>query len=330
MGQKEVLMQEIEELKRVQKEEYLKAQQKYLEYQKEIKSKMQQLEELSNQSIKIHRAVPFELFKTAPSLKTLLSFEMRGWRSIPYYAGGKFNVKELAELIKQIYQFETKQEYDILVVGLMDQKVETIRKDIIHKEEKTVLVPKLYVMIGKQNLIKRFEEFNGCFISSTQFSAIRSIIENAHGKDLVIIPINETEKPHEALDMECFTGNIQDKQGYINYYDYLEHTNKSCLFNKQQRIIISDLSEIKFNGRHHFRYNKDLLNFEVYQEDGFIGDILTSICLYKQRNNIWQLNQEDYNHIFNTLYNQNVDIIGLAQKDFPKNLEYEEDYMKTL
>ncbi len=330
LNQKELLFQEIEILKNQQKEEYLKAQQRYLEYQRKIQYKTQQLEELMRPAQKIKRAVPFQLYKDAPTLKTLLAFEMRGWRSIPYYSGGNFDVKELAEMIKQIYQFEKNEEYEILVMGLLDQQIEIKHKDILHKEEKIVVVPKLYVLVGKKKLISRFEEFNGHFITSNQFASIRSIVENAHGKDLVILSINKTEKLNEALDLECVTGSIEDKQGYMNYFDSVENMHCSCLFNKYQQIIISDLSQLKINGRHHFRYNKDLLNFEVYQDDRFIGDILTSICIYKKSNKLWNLTSDDYNHIFETLYKKSVDIINLAQRDFPKSLEYKEDYTRKL
>lgn len=319
-----ILQHEIEDLRKKQ----IELHSKYNEYQHEIVKRSQEMGYLIQQmqGQKPKRTTPFTLYTQCPSFKALCAFEMRGWKSLPYFAQGQFEVRELAEMIKQFYQFERERDYDIITIGIINRQEEVIHKDLIFKETLESLHPYLYFIIGRKDLVARFKVLDGHFINSEKLANVRNWIEHAHGKNVITISVQSTDQLLHALEIECLTDSIYNKPNHINYYDYLTDTHVSCLFNKYQQIIISDLRTLKLNNVHHYKSNRDLINFEIYQEDNFIANILTSICLYKQQNKIWQLNRDDYQHIFEELYGEKVDIVNLAEQDRIRTLKYVQGY----
>lgn len=250
----------------------------------------------------------FILYDEFPGLEELKLYTKKyGWH---FPISGTLNAKEVAELIKQFYQYERQKEYNILTIGVnqLDNSKE-------HGMIFSKIIPHIYFLIGTNKTLEPFYVFNGCYINDEEKQKIWYKLHYASDKDLISISLIE-DYYDNSLDISCMTNSV-DKKGRINYYDYLTSEYDSCSFGKNIDI---------FSKLNHITYNstgvKDLISFDIAEADSFIANLLISICIYKNNNQIKELTTDDYNHIFDVLYREKVDIIGNMQKDIPKNLKY--------
>ena len=155
-------------------------------------------------------------------------------------------------------------------------------------------------------------EFHGHYINNDKI--FTQIASNSKNKNLIALDINQTVLPYATeLNLECYTGNDCDFEGLINYQDLVSGKHRIASFGSTINI---------FNPFGFGKNIKDIFNFDIHISDSFIAKILISIILYKRNNNIVRLTEKDYNHIFEFLFNEKVDIIKEAEKDIQKKLIY--------
>lgn len=266
----------------------------------------------------------FRLYTRFPSTEALQMYMQKKNNKFPLLREGILNAKELAEIIKQIYSYQRQQEYQIYTIGVTEKDTTKEHGFVFEK-----LVPHLYYLIGNQKTLEAFSEYNGHYMNNERkhdhngksFS-IWYDLNYAREKDLISLPLKKTLESVLSSKIECFTGSPEDRKEVINYYDYCEKKYRHCMFSKDIQIFKDDLRNFAFT-RGFYGYNiKDLFSFYIHRNDSFIARILLSICIYKYNNGIAELTSEDYKHIFETLYGEEVDIIQEAEKDIPRSLKY--------
>lgn len=255
----------------------------------------------------------FVLYNDFPSLD-VLEIYMSRFREFPLHKYGELNIKELAEIIKHIYQFNTGKDYQIFTIGTVELDGEPV-----YGGQALLSKPHLNLMIGNNKTLEPFFEYNGKFINSD--SVYTDIYLSARGQNIINI---EAERDcHNTLGIECLTGCISDKMGWLNYYN--ESLKKHMTFDvsEHKQIFTSNLrSSLNFSGGYKMKGIKDVFDFIIHPFDTYIAEILISIIIYKRNNNIQELSSEDYNHIFDVLFGEKVDIIGNSKVDIPKQLKY--------
>lgn len=249
----------------------------------------------------------FVLYERFPSVESLETYLCRMSRSKhPLYEYGYFNAKELAEIIKYIYQIHTGKEYKILTIGAIDE---------FGDRDSFSTMPHLLFMIGNDKSIEQYKEFNGKFINNDRFYS-RMWLD---GDRRNLIELELEIDYSNTLNVECLTGKCDDRNS-INYYRREYNSYTSCGFSINKQIfadnIRSSLNHSKVKGI------KDVFDFDIHYMESYIARVLMSIIIYKKNNNIMELADEDYNHIFETLYGEKPQIKGDIEKDFVKRLTY--------
>ena len=122
------------------------------------------------------------------------------------------------------------------------------------------------------------------------------------------------------MDIECLTDETYDKKGSINYYNFTSNTYENFNVSAYKNIfgynIRGKISHSKFSGI------KDVFDFDINYMDTYIAKILVSIIIYKRNNQILELTEEHYNHIFDVLFGEKVNMTASIEQDFPKSLVY--------
>lgn len=308
--EKENLKKEIEELK-----------ERITNLEKVSQSKNKEIADSYKAWFDNKRNTEFVLYEKYPSMNALTYYSSRYGR-FPLYDYGRLNVKELAEIIRHLYQFITNQEFNILTIGSI--------------EDLDRVTPHVRFVIGNNKTLASYQQFNGTFsydpfldykLSSEreEQSLISIDLENLGGYD----------KTSKAVDLECLTQdqdsfNIanydpfdRDKKGYINYIDETQYLykRKFTKMGLEKQIFSSEVvrTSIYINRQ---KFINNVLDFAVHPNDTFITKVLISIIIYKRNNGIEELTEEDYNHIFDVLFKEKVTIKKDAEEDFPRTLKY--------
>lgn len=248
----------------------------------------------------------FILYERFPSIESLETYLYRTSHIHPLYEYGYFNVKELAEVIKYIYQFHTSKEYKILTIGAIDE---------FGDRDSFSTIPHLLYMIGNDKSIEQYQDFNGKFINNDRFYSRMWL--DKYKRNLIEIELKlDYGNP---LNIECLTGKC-DNRNSINYYRREYNSYTSCGFGINKQVfgdnIRSNLNCSKVKGI------KDVFDLGIHYMESYIARVLMSIIIYKKNNNITELTEEDYNHIFDTLYGEKPQIKEDIEKDFGKRLAY--------
>lgn len=256
----------------------------------------------------------FVLYNNFPSLDALDTYLLRTSNKFPLHEYGNLNVKELAEIIKYLYQFKTGKEYQIFTMGAVELDAEPVYGGQVFSSK-----PHLYFMIGNNKTLEPYSEYNGKFVNSDELYL--NIYFNARGKS--IINIEADSAYHKSMEIECSTGHIFDKPGFLNYYDEYSKQYMTFTPSKYKQIFSSNpRSSLNLSGGYKMKGIKDVMNFNIHPFDTYIAKVLVSIIIYKRNNNIQELSDEDYNHIFDVLFREKVDIVGDTKVDIPKRLIY--------
>ena len=94
-----------------------------------------------------------------------------------------------------------------------------------------------------------------------------------------------------------------------SYYGFREDVN---IFREQFKNHLDEINA-----------HRDLFTFKIAEDDNFISNILYSIMIYKYRNNIFKLSDQDYANIIYELYKDNIiPITKQTEKFIPKKLKY--------
>lgn len=141
----------------------------------------------------------FVLYNDFPSLEALNTYLCRISKKFPLHDYGTLNVKELAEIIKYLYQFKTGKEYQILTMGVAE-----LHGEIVYGGQAFSSKPHLYIMIGNDKTLEPYREYNGNFVNSRKFYLDISL----HAKGYNIINIEADKDCHNSIGIECLTGHI--------------------------------------------------------------------------------------------------------------------------
>ncbi len=114
-------MDKIEEL--FKKIGYLESQREEIEKRKiELKSQCNlTYDEIAKACQEFYTCKEFVLYEDFPSINALKIYLSRFGR-FPLYEFGILNIKELAEIIKHVYQFRTGKEYNIFTLGAVETR----------------------------------------------------------------------------------------------------------------------------------------------------------------------------------------------------------------
>lgn len=256
----------------------------------------------------------FVLYNDFPSLDALKTYLCRLSGKFPLHEYGTLNIKELAEIIKYLYQFKTGKEYQIFTMGAVELDGEPVYGGQVFSSK-----PHLYLMIGNNKTLEPYSEYNGKFVNSNKLYL--NIYLDARGQSIINIEIDEDYK--NSMGIECLTGHIFDKPGLLNYYNECYYQYMTFDASEKKQIFSSNIrSSLNYSGGYKIKGIKDVLDFNIHPFDTYIAKVLISIIIYKKNNNIQELSNDDYNHIFDVLFREKVNIIEDSKKDIPRQLIY--------
>ena len=210
-----------------------------------------------------------------------------------------FNPEELAVFIKHLYQFQTGREYNILTIGNM-----------IEIGGLCNVYPKLYYLIGENERLEEYQEYNGKF-----YEDLDKFKFNKPQKGLIAIP------------------HVGEKANYYNQIKYsktMDCYEYKTIGNNYKYYFEKDINVFKEELKYHLneiKMHKDIFEFPIAKEDNFISNILYSIMIYKYMNGIFELTDQDYDDIIYELYGEKITPISeQTQTDIPKQLKYIKNY----
>lgn len=255
----------------------------------------------------------FVLYERFPNMDALQIYVSRRG-SFPLQQDGELNVKELAEIVKHLYQFRADQEFEILTVGATELKGMPV-----YGGQTFSNVAHLYFLVGNAFTLAPFKEFNGKYINSDKVNT--KIDLYAKGKNLLCIEADKNSK--NTLGIECLTHRFWDKEGLINYYNEGYSEYMTLPLSSEKQVFSSYLSShLNYAGGYNIKGIKDVFDFTIHPFDSYIAKVLISIIIYKRNNGIVELTNEDYHHIFDVLFGEKVEIKEEAERDIPKQLLY--------
>lgn len=250
------------------------------------------------------------LYDKFPSIDDILDyyFEKSFLADHPLGEYGKFDIKELLEVIKYLYSFYNGEEYNILTFGYLE-------KSIYHVQEGDFdeLKPRLCFLVGNDKTLSDYREYQNLFLGlekSFDFSRKKESL-------VVLNPIEGTVS--DTLGIYCKEEGQNINNSGLWYYDYLsdeymrvKYLNIYSLFCQNFYQRINNYSGIE-----------DTLSIRVHSVDQFIAKALISIIIYKKNLGKVNLTNEDYKYIFYQLFQDNsVNIKKSIERDIPKNLKY--------
>lgn len=178
--------------------------------------------------------------------------------------------------------------------------------------------PHLYLMIGNDKTLEPYSEYNGKFVNTEKLYLNISLTKGQN-----IINIEVDSDLHNSIGIECLTGHIFDKENLLNYYNERYQQYMTFSASELKQIFSNNLrSSLNYSGGYGIKGIKDVIDFNIHPFDSYIAKVLISIIIYKRNNNIQELTNEDYNHIFDVLFGEKVDIVGDSKIDIPKRLIY--------
>lgn len=255
----------------------------------------------------------FTLIDRFPNIQALNTYIARN-KNFPLYLDGKLSVTELAEIIKCLFQFTRQKNYELLTIGTTERDCEST-----YGGKSFSVKPHLFFLIGDDKTLEPFYQYNGKFVNNER--VYNDIFLRAKGKNIICIEADRiwTYYNENRLNIECSIDTNLSDQG-INYYDFEDGCYKNFMASGMKNVFSESIRGNLTCARR--PSIKDVFDFKIDYNDTFIAKILISIIIYKRNNGIERLTEEDYNHIFRTLFNEEVDIKGEAEKDIPKQLVY--------
>jgi len=216
-------------------------------------------------------------------------------------------------VIRHLYQFHTGKDYQILTIGTTETDIEPV-----YGRKSYHTIPHLNILIGSEKALAPYQELSG---THTNDDMAYTNIYFGYKKDLINIDTEKYDGDAE-FDIECLTGRIFDKKGKINYYNPTYEYYDTFSPSAEKQVFSSDIRVNLRSSLCKIKGIKDVFDFKIHPFDSYIAKTLISMIIYKRNNQIKNFSSEDYNHIFNVLYGENVNIIGDAERDIPKQLRY--------
>lgn len=252
------------------------------------------------------------LYEDFPGLEMIVDYYLeKSWvAEHPIFEYGKFNVKELAVLIKLLGYFYQGKDYKILTFGGLERIRFAVKEGTFEE-----LRPRLFCLVGTESALKEYMEYRNSFLGD-------EVSFNLEKK----IPHLFVLQPQEAsvidtLGIPCYDlcSNSNWYSGGIYYYDYL----KDEYFNKKYLGTFNLFDVYFFRKVNSYQGIEDTLSFLVHSEDVIIAKALISIAIYKKKLQKSSFVNEDYQQLFYELFQDNsIQMKKLVERNFPKKLKY--------
>jgi hypothetical protein len=292
------------------KNQIIEARKQIERWNNEIESNNNKMANLYKDCFDNKKSKQLVMYNRFPSFELLKLYTSRINDEHPMNEYGNFDITELAEIIKLLYQYQRKEDFHILTVGKVDEHGVPVYQGQVFN-----LVPQLFFIIGNERSIEKYIEYDGKFINENNYFDFEYFKQKMN---ITALSANRLSFNDKKLNIECLCDSYKDINNKINYFDYLERCYDSCSFSSRINIYNSYLKTILYN----YKGIKDVLGFNLNINDSFIAKILISISIYKRNNNIKELSKDDYYYIFNTIFGKNIDIYNEIEKDIPKSLKY--------
>lgn len=251
------------------------------------------------------------LYDKFPDLDTIIKYYSDTfWNNIhPLEEFGKFEIKELLEVIKLLYSIKRQENYKILTTGFLTPKFSKLLDGSLFE-----LVPNIYFLVGNDKTLDDCFGYQNLFLEEVKdFQFAKKYTANF----IAISPKQATIR--DTLDISCQCPNSDcGYYGGIQYYDELVNN-----YNTTKYLSIINIFDDNFYNKIS-RYSgiQDTLSFTIYPDDEFIAKVLLSIVIYKKNHHKQKLSNDDYRYIFYELFKENVNVEKEITKDFPKVLKY--------
>ena len=108
-------------------------------------------------------------------------FQTKDIEDFPFQHYGILNVKELAEVIKYLYQFQKDKEYFIITVGMTESKVNP-------GENRMLVKPHLYFLIGNEKTLAPYQSYQGKYVESNEL--YQAISNSSQESDFICIELD--------------------------------------------------------------------------------------------------------------------------------------------
>lgn len=201
------------------------------------------------------------LYDKFPNLDQIISYySKKTWNAPhPLEDYGKFEVRELVEVIKTLYSIKKQREYQIFTMGYLEKNYYSLLEGKFQE-----LIPKLLFLIGNEDTLKTYQNYKNLFLGNAcSFDSF-----NQSMPDLIaVFPREGTVR--DTLGIQCKCPGFPDNyfEAGIKYYDYV----------KEQYLVSKYLSNIQifdscfFQKVNSYKGIQDTLSFPIHLSDDFIA-----------------------------------------------------------
>lgn len=251
----------------------------------------------------------FVLYHEFPSLGEILDyyFQKSFLAEHPIQEYGRFDIRELAELIKYLYSFYYQEEYRILTFGYLEKSMYQVNEGVFSQ-----LKPNLCFLIGNDRSLEQYDSYRNLFLETEQkFNFLKK------KKSLICL------KPYvgtirDTLGITC-KGMDMDPMNGIGYYDVLTEEYKFSKYLSSFSLFCDSF----YQKLEDYSGIWDTLSFGIHEQDRFLADALISIAIFKKNQEKVILSNEDYQYLFYEMFRDNrVNIKKAIEKEIPKTLKY--------
>lgn len=251
----------------------------------------------------------FVLYHDFPCLEKILDyyFQKTFLAEHPIQEYGKFDIRELAELIKYLYSFYYHEEYRILTFGYLEKRMYQVNEGLFPQ-----INPNLCFLIGNDRALERYDSYKNLFLESEQ-----SFDFSKKTKSLICLrPSVGTIR--DTLGMIC-RGIVGESINGIGYYNELTEEYNFCKYLRTCSLFCDSF----YQQLNHYSGIEDTLSFFVHEHDRFIAEALISIVIFKKNQGKVCLSNEDYQYLFYEMFQDNrVNIKKAIDKEIPFSLKY--------
>ncbi len=251
------------------------------------------------------------LYDKWPDLETIINYYSNTtWNNThPLEEYGKFEIKELLEIIKLLFSIKKQDEYKIVTTGFLSKHSYTLLEGTFSE-----LLPNLYFLIGNDKTLEEYFQVQNLFLEEVQAYDFE---HQYHPSFTALSPKKGTIR--DTLMVSCQCPNSKFKYcGGIQYYDSLKEE-----YTATKYLAMTNIFDDSFYRKlHNYQGIQDTLSFPIHKEDEFIAQVLLSIVIYKKNHQKINLTNEDYRSIFYELFKEPVNIEKEIKKDIPKTLKY--------
>lgn len=259
--------------------------------------------------------------KKFPTTEEICSFYRYGFPKITddilMYEYGWFDIKELAVIIKLLYSLKKQKEYGIITLANLEEEC------FGPEDSDKRIIPYINFLIGPDKKQKYLSEYNGKYFEKLSMEDnLLDVFKMDRHQDFVRLKKSEVrngDNRFASLGIE-FEG-VLGTYPVFRYFDPTINWNVNATFSSSYNIFDSYFGEVvrKLDKEPRAKVS-GLMSFSLDLQDAFIARTLFSIVVYKKKMNKFILDNDDYKYIFYELFKEDVDVLGVIDKEIPKVL----------